>query len=116
VSPRERGRPLAASSAQQAEVFKRHKASLREIAAATSLSLRTVRTIVEKAKGGENWQAHERCAQKGFQPTAGRAYRARKATRDRLPREIEKLQKTGAALVKGEKGLQGPKNRHRALG
>ena len=53
---------------------------------------------------------------KDFNRLRAAAYRARKATRDRLPREIEKLQKTGAALVKGEKGLQGPKNRHRALG
>ena len=51
VAPRAIGRPLAASEAQQAEVLKQRKAgaSLRTITAATGLSLRTVRTIVEKA-------------------------------------------------------------------
>ena len=55
VAPRLRnlGRPLAASLAQKADVLKRRKAgqSLRGIADETFLSLRTVRTIVDKANG-----------------------------------------------------------------
>src|SRR5215204_5209557 len=52
ISPRERGRPIAASDAQQAEVLKRRKAgeTLRGIAAATGLTPGTVRTIVDKSK------------------------------------------------------------------
>jgi hypothetical protein len=51
VAPRKRGRPLAAGPTQPADVLKRRKAgeSLRMIAKATSLSLQTVRTIVDKA-------------------------------------------------------------------
>src|SRR5689334_7060425 len=53
IKPRDRGRPLAASAAQQDDVLKRHKKgeSLRAIASATSLSLRTVRSIIDKANG-----------------------------------------------------------------
>ena len=53
VSPRNVGRPLAASDAQYAQVRKLHKAgkSLRWIAEETSLGLNTVRTIVGKVEG-----------------------------------------------------------------
>jgi hypothetical protein len=57
VAPRDIGRPVAASDAQQTEVMVLHKAgkSLRWIAGATGLGLRTVRTIVDKA-GLRRWQ------------------------------------------------------------
>jgi uncharacterized protein YjaG (DUF416 family) len=47
------GRPLAASDAQVAAVLKLHKAgkSLRWIVDESSLSLRTVRTIIERKRG-----------------------------------------------------------------
>ena len=55
VAPRLRnvGRPLDASPTQQADVLERRKAgqSLRDIADDTTLSLRTVRTIIDKADG-----------------------------------------------------------------
>jgi hypothetical protein len=108
VSPRERGRPLAASKAQQADVLKRHKrrASLRKIAAATSLSLRTVRTIVEKAEGrGRTSKRTNEVRRKAFDRLRAAGYRARKKTRDRLPVAITEQLKTGAALVKAAKGL-----------
>jgi hypothetical protein len=106
VAPRERGRPLSASAAQQADVLKRRKAraSLRAIAAATSLSVRTVRTIIEKARGKDR-TAKRTNALRRMELTQLRAarYRARKAARDRLPQQIE--EKTGAALIKAAKGL-----------
>jgi hypothetical protein len=108
VSPRERGRPLAASKAQQADVLRRHKrrASLRAIAAATSLSLRTVRTIVEKAEGrGRAGKRTNEVRRKEFDRLRAAGYRARKKTRDRLPLAISEQLKTGAALVKAAKGL-----------
>jgi hypothetical protein len=108
VSPRERGRPLAASKAQQADVLKRHKAraSLRAIAAATSLSLRTVRTIVEKAGGRDRTSKRTNdVRRKEFDRLRAADYRARKKSRDRLPQQIGEQLKTGAELVKAAKGL-----------
>ena len=51
VNPQGIGRPVAASESQKADILKRRRKgdSLRVIAAATSLSLRTVRTIVDNA-------------------------------------------------------------------
>lgn len=108
VAPRERGRPLAASAAQQADVLKRRKArsSLREIAAASSLSLRTVRTIIEKAQGKDRTTKRTNALRKmDLNRLRAAAYRARKAARDRLPKAIEERLQTGAALIKAAKGL-----------
>jgi Homeodomain-like domain len=53
IAHRNIGRPLAASDAQRATVLKLHKAqhSLRSIAEDVNLSLRTVRTIIDKRDG-----------------------------------------------------------------
>jgi DNA-binding CsgD family transcriptional regulator len=108
VAPRERGRPLAASAAQQADVLKRRKAgaSLRAIAKAMSLSLQSVRTIVDKT------QIKDRTAKRAnvvrrmqFDRLRAAGFRARKAARDRLPEAIDERLKTDAALVKAAKGL-----------
>jgi hypothetical protein len=108
VSPRERGRPLAASEAQQANVLKRRKAgeSLRTIAAATSLSFRTARTIVEKAEGRDRTSKRtNEIRRKEFDRRRASAFRARKKSRDRLPQQINEQLKTGAALMRTAKGL-----------
>jgi hypothetical protein len=101
IAPRPVGRPLAASTTQQANVLKRHKAkqSLRQIADAESLSLRTVRSIIKQKK-----RTNEK-RRKEFDRLRAAAYRARKKTRDRLPRQISEQLETGAALVKAAKGL-----------
>jgi DNA-binding CsgD family transcriptional regulator len=108
VAPRERGRPLGASTAQQADVLKRRKAgdSLRTIAAATCLSLQTVRTIVDKA-GRKDRTAKRTNALRRIELNRLRAarYQARKAARDRLPQAIGERLETGAALMKVAKGL-----------
>src|SRR6516164_2969790 len=108
ISSRERGRPLAASKGQQAAVLKRHEAkeSLRAIAAATSVSLRTVRTIIEKAENrGRASKRTNEVRRKEFARLRAAAYRARLKGRDRLPQTINEQLKTGAALVKAAKGL-----------
>jgi hypothetical protein len=108
ISPRERGRPIAASAAEQAAVMKRRKAgeSLRTIAAATSLSLRTVLTIVDKAEGrGRTSKRTNEVRRKEFDRLRAASFRARKVARDRLPQAIGERLEAGAALVKAAKGL-----------
>ena len=109
LRPRERGRPLAASEAQQKDVVKRRKAgsSLRKIAVATSLSVQTVRTIVEKAEGRDRTskRTNDELRRQAFDRLRAAAFRARKKSRDRLPDAIGEQLKTGAELVKAAKGL-----------
>jgi len=108
IDPRDPGRPLAASSAQQAGVRKRRKAgeSLRAIAKATGLSLRTVRTITEKAAGtGRAGQRRNQYRRKELDRIRAAAFRARKKERDALPKRIAEVQQAGAALIKAAKGL-----------
>jgi len=108
IAPREIGRPIAASDTQQADVLTRHKAgaSLRAIASATSLSLRTIRTIIDKANGtGRPSKRTNELRRKEFNRQRAATYRARKAARDRLPKQITEHLKAGAALVKRAKGL-----------
>ena len=107
VAPRERGRPLAASEAQQQAVLKQHKAkaSLRAIAKTTKLSLRTVRTIVDNAAAkGRSKRANE-VRRKELNQLRAASYRVRQKTRDRLPQDIAEWQKTSGDLVKAAKGL-----------
>jgi hypothetical protein len=108
IRSRERGRPLAASKAQQDDVVRRRKtgSSLRAIAAATSLSLRTVCTIIEKAKGqGRTAKRTNDVRRKVFDRLRAAEYRAKKRIREGLPQQIDEQLKTGAALVKAAKGL-----------
>jgi hypothetical protein len=82
-------RPIAASEAQQAEVRKLHKlgASLRDITRETSLGLQTVRTIIGKADGSDRTN-RQRNELRKLELNRARiiAWRARKRTRDALPR------------------------------
>lgn len=108
VTARDLGRPLAASDAQVKDVLKRRKdgASLRAIASATSLSLRTVRTIVEKDQGtGRTSKRANELRRREFDRLRAAAYRARKKARDQLPKKITETRDSGAALVKAAKGL-----------
>jgi hypothetical protein len=107
VSPRNMGRPLAASEAQRAGVLKRRKAgqSLREIAEDMSLSLQTVRTIVGKKNGTDRatLKRLERIA-----PDKLIEARARRAIKDikALPATINANLKSAAELRKEAKGLR----------
>jgi hypothetical protein len=101
VAPRPPGRPLAASDAQVADVLKRHKAgaSLRAIAAATGLGLRTVRSILAGSKRTAELRKRE------FDKHRAADYRARKKARDALPKRITETRTRGDELVKAAKGL-----------
>jgi hypothetical protein len=95
----------SADRRQHDEVHKRRKAreSLRAIAAATGLSLQTVRTIISRAD--KEAKRTNELRHKEFDRLRATAYRARKRARDGLPKQIAELQNTGAALVKPGKGL-----------
>jgi hypothetical protein len=108
VRPRDIGRPLAASEAQRADVLKRNKAkqSIRAIAAATSLSVRTVRTIVEKAAGKDRATKRvNELRRVEFDRQRAALYRARKARRDAVPKRATEWTADAAALLKQAKGL-----------
>jgi hypothetical protein len=108
VLARDIGRPLAASEAQRADVLKRRKAgeSVRAISAATSLGLRTVRTIIDKHQGTDraSKRANE-LRRVEFKTQRAVAFRARKRGMEAMSKQIGELQKAGAALVKRAKGL-----------
>ena len=113
VAPRLRnfGRPLGASPAQRDNVLKRRKDGqpLRLIADETGLSLRTVRTIVEKANGTDR-SAIARLQRIAPDKLAEAGERARKRTRDALPRNITKTRKGGEALSKKLRGIAGARS------
>ena len=107
VRRRNVGRPLAASDAQRAQVLKLRKAgrSLRGIAENLSLGLATVRTIVEQGDGRDrttvkHWQRIDPDRKQEA------SWRARKRTRDALPKRINETLAKGRELVKEAKGLK----------
>jgi hypothetical protein len=103
IAPRELGRPLAASEAQQRKVLAMRKAgkSLRAIVTVTGLGLRTVRTIIGKADGTDRTARRTNELRKLELHAARMAtYRARKRTRDALPKRITDLLARGKSLVK----------------
>ena len=106
VASREIGRPLNASETQCAQVVKLRKAgsSLRDIADDTSLSLRTVRTILGRADRTDRTSI-KRLQKVDPDRAALISSRARKRTRDALPKQITQLLAQGAALIKEAKGL-----------
>ena len=108
VAPRALGRPLQASEAQIKEASKLRKAgkSLRAIAAATGLGLRTVRTIVEKDAGtGRVGKRTNLLRKREFDRLRAAEYRSRKRMRDQLPKRITETRKRGEELIKAAKGL-----------
>jgi hypothetical protein len=108
-SPRGVGRPLAASESQCAEVLKLSKRgfSIRAIMDETNLGMQTVRTII----GRENWTdraSQHRLAKIDYKPVRDLVIgaRARKRTRDALPRMIAETLKAGESLLKEAKGIK----------
>ena len=100
------GRPLAASEAQVAAVLKLHRAgkSLRWIVDETSLSLRTVRTIVGRSQGTDRTTKarREKIEIDRFQRAH---WKSSRRTGDALPKRVEQVIGTGKALVTEAKGL-----------
>ena len=105
VQPRPVGRPLEASEAQQVDVLKRRKRgeSLQHIADETSLGMQTVRTIIGKANGTDRTTGKHLAR---IKPEDMAAWRARKRTRDALPRRLNAHLKDKAELLKEAKGLK----------
>jgi hypothetical protein len=108
VSKNPVGRPLDASEAQVATVRKlRAKGmSIRNIMTETNLTMQTVRTIISK----DTWsdRASKRHLEKiDFKPIRDLAVnaRARKRTRDALPKKIAEALDDGAKLLKEAKGI-----------
>ena len=105
VAPRLRnfGRPLLASDAQRDDVLKRHRArqSLRSIADDTELSLRTVRTIIDKR---DRLDRSSVARLKRTAPEVLADLRARRKERKTLPRRVTALKKETAKLLKEAKG------------
>ena len=109
VGNRDIGRPLAASEAQQADVKKRRKAgeSLRMIADRTGLSLRTVRTILDKAAGkarGSEKAGKLRKAEYDRQRAA--AYRRRLNAAKAVGPQVQSLRDEEAEIRKAVAGLR----------
>lgn len=108
ITPRDVGRPVAASEAQVREVRKLHKggASLRKIASAMGLGVRTVRTIVEKARGTDRTSRRAtELRKREYNRLRGAAWRARKRALVELPKRISSTRARGLELVKAAKGL-----------
>ena len=108
VQPQDRGRPLAASEAQAAKVkeLRREGQSLRAIAKETGLSLRTVRTVLDKAQGKSRDTARKaELRRKEFSRLRAAAFRSRKRKLEALPKELARLQKASANLDKRARGL-----------
>jgi hypothetical protein len=79
--------------------------SLRGIADETSLPLHTIRTIVGKVNGTDRTTIKHL---ERIDPDRARqvSWKARKRTRDALPRQINEALKTSAELLKAAKGLK----------
>jgi hypothetical protein len=107
VRRRNVGRPLAASEAQVVEVHKLRKAgrSLRGIAEDLSLGFPTVRTIIEQGDGRDRTTIKHL---ERIDPDRAAAvrWRARKRTRDGLPKRIDETLTKGRELGKEAKGLR----------
>jgi hypothetical protein len=88
-------------------VLKRRKAGqpLRGIADDTGLSLRTVRTITEKAEGVDR-ATTARLQRIAPDRLAEAKERSRKRSREALPRRIAETRQQGADLLKTAEGLR----------
>ena len=109
VAPRDPGRPLGASDAQQDEVRKLHKEgrSRRFIAERTGLGERTVRTIIEQKHGKDRTSIKRKFERKQvLDKLRAAAYRAKIKARDEyLPKRIREQERRTDELIAAAKGL-----------
>jgi hypothetical protein len=108
VKPGTLGRPLAASPAQCTKVrqLREAGASLRAIAVETSLSMRTVRTILDKDMGKDQGSKRTKeLRRKELDRQRAKAFRARNARREAIPQTVNELRKRATTLIKAAKGL-----------
>jgi hypothetical protein len=106
VAPQDVGRPLDADEAQCARVLKLRKEGTpyRLIMDETALSLQTVRTIIGREHRTDRTTA-KRLERLGIDKTELNRAKARKRTRDALPKRINEALAEGAALITEAKGL-----------
>ena len=107
VRPRNMGRPLQASEAQRLRVLQHHNAgeSIRSIAENMELSVRTVRTIIDKTNGVD----HATLARlERIAPDRAAEARTRRSIKEiaALPKRINENLKRNAELIKAAKGLE----------
>jgi uncharacterized coiled-coil protein SlyX len=108
VAPKNIGRPLEASEAQCIEVQRLRKtgASLRTIVTQTGLGLRTIRTIIGRQNSTDRTSKRTNALRKReLNRQRMLSWRARKRTRDALPRRITASLARGDALPKAAKGI-----------
>jgi hypothetical protein len=106
VAPKDVGRPLAASDAQVMQVFKLRDQGVpyRLIVDETGLGMQTVRTILGR-KTRTDRTSKRRLERVDPDRAAMISYKARKRTRDALPKRITEALADGAELIKAAKGL-----------
>jgi hypothetical protein len=106
VSPRNFGRPLQASPSQVQDVRRLRKdgKSLRGIVKETSLSLRTVRKILDQGSDRERTRANV-LRRETFDRMAAADFSAKRSGRDYLEKRINRTLKEGTEFVKAAKGL-----------
>jgi hypothetical protein len=102
------GRPLGATDAQIAKVrtLAASKTSVRGIASATGLGVRTVRTILDKIHKRDRTTRHEHALKRQVLDKLRHAeWRAQKRAIEAMPKRITDVQERGAELLKASKGL-----------
>ena len=112
IWPQPIGKPPGADEAQRARIIRLREGgrSLRGIAADMKLGLQVVRTVLGQYSQGED-RGKDRTTRKhmqriGFDRAAETSRKARKRTRDALPRRVNALFKDKAELLKEAKGLK----------
>jgi len=108
VGDRDIGRPLGADEKQIAEINRRKAAgeSLRKIAAATGVRIRTVRTVLEKAAGVDRTtRKRAELRRLEFDRLRAADFRARHKERANLPTRIGEALAGAAGILKRAKGL-----------
>ncbi len=103
---RDRGRPIAADEEQRRVIFESHEEgrSLRECADDAGVGVQTVRTLLGKIDGSDRTSrrlSKYRTVKLDRQRLA--AWKARKRTRDALPKQLHEQSKKTAALLKEPK-------------
>lgn len=112
ISPKDPGRPLAASDDQikRVHALRAASTSLRVISQETGVGLRTVRTILDNAAGkGRTAERKAELRKREFNRLRAAAFRARKRKLNALPQQIHEMQKHRDELQKAARGLASSK-------
>jgi hypothetical protein len=108
---RDRGRPIAATAEQRAIVFESHAEgrSLRECADDAKVGLQTVRTLLGKIDGTDRTSRRlTKYRKKEMDRLRLASWKARKRTRDALPKRLHEQAKKTSELLKQVEGRDRP--------